>query len=279
MICKKCGTSLQPNDRFCYACGAPIEPPIPTPTDAPPESPASASVVPPIPSPAPAPAVTPVETPTSTPSATATTSSATAAQPTATATVPPVPENSLQATLAQSAVTVKPSKRNMTLGFLSIGVGCLIIIGILCYLFSNNGYRSAVKEMWYGVERQDASGAAANMFPSEASSQLNLTEQTMETYLSTFQEHAARYGDNYHISIQFDDVEELDTEQLEQFNIWFQNLSLEKEVNKTYAVDYTRSISGKNGKEAEHRFCYIYRYDGNWYVLDTALLGLQDPLA
>ncbi len=279
MICKKCGTSLQPNDRFCYACGAPIEPPIPTPTDAPPESPASASVVPPIPSPAPAPAVTPVETPTPTPSATATTSSATAAQPTATATVPPVPENPLQATLAQSAVTVKPSKRNMTLGFLSIGVGCLIIIGILCYLFSNNGYRSAVKEMWYGVERQDASGAAANMFPSEASSQLNLTEQTMETYLSTFQEHAARYGDNYHISIQFDDVEELDTEQLEQFNIWFQNLSLEKEVNKTYAVDYTRSISGKNGKEAEHRFCYIYRYDGNWYVLDTALLGLQDPLA
>ena len=279
MICKKCGTSLQPNDRFCYACGAPIEPPIPTSTDAPPESPASASVVPPIPSPAPAPAVTPVETPTSTPSATATTSSATAAQPTATATVPPVPENPLQATLAQSAVTVKPSKRNMTLGFLSIGVGCLIIIGILCYLFSNNGYRSAVKEMWYGVERQDASGAAANMFPSEASSQLNLTEQTMETYLSTFQEHAARYGDNYHISIQFDDVEELDTEQLEQFNIWFQNLSLEKEVNKTYAVDYTRSISGKNGKEAEHRFCYIYRYDGNWYVLDTALLGLQDPLA
>lgn len=279
MICKKCGTSLQPNDRFCYACGAPIEPPIPTPTDAPPESPASASVVPPIPSPAPAPAVTPMETPTSTPSATATTSSATAAQPTATATVPPVPENPLQATLAQSAVTVKPSKRNMTLGFLSIGVGCLIIIGILCYLFSNNGYRSAVKEMWYGVERQDASGAAANMFPSEASSQLNLTEQTMETYLSTFQEHAARYGDNYHISIQFDDVEELDTEQLEQFNIWFQNLSLEKEVNKTYAVDYTRSISGKNGKEAEHRFCYIYRYDGNWYVLDTALLGLQDPLA
>lgn len=279
MICKKCGTSLQPNDRFCYACGAPIEPPIPTLTDAPPESPASASVVPPIPSPAPAPAVTPVETPTSTPSATATTSSATAAQPTATATVPPVPENPLQATLAQSAVTVKPSKRNMTLGFLSIGVGCLIIIGILCYLFSNNGYRSAVKEMWYGVERQDASGAAANMFPSEASSQLNLTEQTMETYLSTFQEHAARYGDNYHISIQFDDVEELDTEQLEQFNIWFQNLSLEKEVNKTYAVDYTRSISGKNGKEAEHRFCYIYRYDGNWYVLDTALLGLQDPLA
>lgn len=279
MICKKCGTSLQPNDRFCYACGAPIEPPIPTLTDAPPESPASASVVPPIPSPAPAPAVTPVETPTSTPSATATTSSATAAQPTATATVPPVPENPLQATLAQSAVTVKPSKRNMTLGFLSIGVGCLIIIGILCYLFSNNGYRSAVKEMWYGVERQDASGAAANMFPSEASSQLNLTEQTMETYLSTFQEHAARYGDNYHISIQFDDVEELDTEQLEQFNIWFQNLSLEKEVNKTYAVDYTRSISGKNGKEAEHRFCYIYHYDGNWYVLDTALLGLQDPLA
>ncbi|MCI7630715.1 MAG: zinc ribbon domain-containing protein [Ruminococcus sp.] len=279
MICKKCGTSLQPNDRFCYACGAPIEPPIPTLTDAPQESPASASVVPPIPSPAPAPAVTPVETPTPTPSATATTSSATAAQPTATATVPPVPENPLQATLAQSAVTVKPSKRNMTLGFLSIGVGCLIIIGILCYLFSNNGYRSAVKEMWYGVERQDASGAAANMFPSEASSQLNLTEQTMETYLSTFQEHAARYGDNYHISIQFDDVEELDTEQLEQFNIWFQNLSLEKEVNKTYAVDYTRSISGKNGKEAEHRFCYIYRYDGNWYVLDTALLGLQDPLA
>lgn len=277
MICKKCGTSLQPNDRFCYACGAPIEPPIPTPTDAPPESPASASVVPPIPSPAPAPAVTPVETPTPTPSATATTSSATAAQPTEA--IPPVSTNPLQATLAQSAVTVKPSKRNMTLGFLSIGVGCLIIIGILCYLFSNNGYRSAVKEMWYGVERQDASGAAANMFPSEASSQLNLTEQTMETYLSTFQEHAARYGDNYHISIQFDDVEELDTEQLEQFNIWFQNLSLEKEVNKTYAVDYTRSISGKNGKEAEHRFCYIYRYDGNWYVLDTALLGLQDPLA
>ena len=277
MICKKCGTSLQPNDRFCYACGAPIEPPIPTPTDAPPESPASASVVPPIPSPAPAPAVTPVETPTPTPSATATTSSATAAQPTEA--IPPVSTNPLQATLAQSAVTVKPSKRNMTLGFLSIGVGCLIIIGILCYLFSNNGYRSAVKEMWYGVERQDASGAAANMFPSEASSQLNLTEQTMETYLSTFQEHAARYGDNYHISIQFDDVEELDTEQLEQFNIWFQNLSLEKEVNKTYAVDYTRSISGKNGKEAEHRFCYIYHYDGNWYVLDTALLGLQDPLA
>ena len=167
----------------------------------------------------------------------------------------------------------------MILGFLSIGVGCLIIIGILCYLFSNNGYRSAVKEMWYGVERQDASGAAANMFPSEASSQLDLTEQTMETYLSTFQEHAARYGDNYHISIQFDDVEELDTEQLEQFNIWFQNLTLEKEVNKTYAVDYTRSISGKNGKEAEHRSCYIYHYDGNWYVLDTALLGLQDPLA
>lgn len=275
MICKKCGTSLQPNDRFCYACGAPIEPP--TPTDAPPESPASASVVPPIPSPAPTPAVTPVETPTPTPSATATTSSAAAAQPTEA--IPPVSTNPLQATIAQPAVAVKPSKRNMILGFLSIGVGCLIIIGILCYLFSNNGYRSAVKEMWYGVERQNASGAAANMFPSEASSQLDLTEQTMETYLSTFQEHAARYGDNYHISIQFDDVEELDTEQLEQFNIWFQNLSLEKEVNKTYAVDYTRSISGKNGKEAEHRFCYIYRYDGNWYVLDTALLGLQDPLA
>ncbi|MCI5553875.1 MAG: hypothetical protein MR378_03160 [Ruminococcus sp.] len=167
----------------------------------------------------------------------------------------------------------------MIFGFLSIGVGCLIIIGILCYLFSNNGYRSAVKEMWYGIERQDANGAAANMFPSEAASQLDLTEQTIETYLSTFQEHAARYGDNYHISIQFDDVEELDSEQLEQFNIWFQNLSLEKDVSKTYAVDYTRSISGKNGKEAEHRFCYIYRYGNNWYTLEPALLGLQDPLS
>ena len=69
------------------------------------------------------------------------------------------------------------------------------------------------------------------MVSSLASSQLDHTELSMDTYLSTFQEHAARYGDNYHISIQFDDVEELDTEQLEQFNIWFQNLSLEKEVN------------------------------------------------
>ena len=236
MTCKKCGTSLEPNDRFCYACGAPVEPQAPTP------------VIPsipyphPAPTPAPAPAVTPIPTPAATE-----TTAATAAQPTATATVPPVPENPLQATLAQSAVTVKPSKRNMTLGFLSIGVKNLNIFCFLCFLFSINGFRSAVKEMLNCVERQDASGAAANMFPSEASSQLDLTEQTMETYLSTFQEHAARYGDNYHISIQFDDVEELDTEQLEQFNIWFQNLSLEKEVNKTYAVDYTRSISGKNG--------------------------------
>lgn len=278
MICKKCGTLLQPNDRFCYACGAAVEPPASTPAAAPAEAPTPTPVAPPIPSPTPSSTVTstPVETPTPT-TTTATTSAADAT--TSTTAVPPVAANPLQATIAQPAVAVKPLKRSMILGFLSIGVGCLIIIGILCYLFSNNGYRSAVKELWYGVERQDASGAAANMFPSEASSQLDLTEQTMETYLSTFQEHAARYGDNYHISIQFDDVEELDTEQLEQFNIWFQNLSLEKEVNKTYAVDYTRSISGKNGKEAEHRFCYIYRYDGNWYVLDTALLGLQDPLA
>ena len=150
MICKKCGTSLQPNDRFCYACGAPVEPPTPTPTAAaPPEPPVSAAVVPPIPSPTPAPAVTPVvETPTPTPN-TATTNSAAAAQPTEA--IPPVSTNPLQATIAQPAVAVKPSKRNMILGFLSIGVGCLIIIGILCYLFSNNGYRSAVKEMWYGV--------------------------------------------------------------------------------------------------------------------------------
>lgn len=31
MTCKKCGTSLEPNDRFCYACGAPVEPQAPTP--------------------------------------------------------------------------------------------------------------------------------------------------------------------------------------------------------------------------------------------------------
>ena len=160
MTCKKCGTSLAPTARYCYACGAPVDPQAPTP------------VIPSIPSPppAPAPAVTPIPTP-----AASEINAAAAAQPTATATVPPVPENPLQATLAQSEGTVKPSKRNMTLGFLSIGVGCLIIIGILCYLFSNNGYRSAVKEMCYGVERQYASGAAANMFPSEASSNLDLT--------------------------------------------------------------------------------------------------------
>ena len=147
MICKKCGTSLQPNDRFCYACGAPIEPPTPTPTvAAPPEPPVSAAVVPPIPSPTPAPAVTPVvETPTPN---TATTNSAAAAS--STAAVPPVAANPLQATIAQPAVAVKPSKRNRILGFLSIGIGCLIIIGILCYLFSNNGYRSAVKECGMG---------------------------------------------------------------------------------------------------------------------------------
>lgn len=264
MICKKCGTSLQPEDRFCYACGAAIEPPAPTPVAAPTESPAS--VIPPIPSPEPAPAVSAPKTPAASPEEPA-------------PAVPPVSAMPFQTTIAQPAVAAKPSKKHTILGFLSIAVGCLIIIGILCYLFSNNGYRSAVKEMWYGIERQDASGAAANMFPSEAASQLDVTEQTMETYLSAFQEHAARYGDNYHISIQFDDVEELDTAQLEQFNIWFQNLSLEKEVKKAYAVDYTRSISGKNGKEAEHRFCYIYRYDGNWYMLDPVLLGLQDPLA
>lgn len=278
MICKKCGTLLQPNDRFCYACGAAVEPPASTPTTAPAEAPTPTPVAPPIPSPTPSSTVTstPVETPTPT---TTTTTTSTADATTSTTAVPPIPENPLQATIAQPAVPVKSSKRNMIFGFLSIGVGCLIIIGILCYLFSNNGYRSAVKEMWYGIERQDANGAAANMFPSEAASQLDLTEQTIETYLSTFQEHAARYGDNYHISIQFDDVEELDSEQLEQFNIWFQNLSLEKDVSKTYAVDYTRSISGKNGKEAEHRFCYIYRYGNNWYTLEPALLGLQDPLS
>lgn len=53
MTCKKCGTSLEPNDRFCYACGAPVEPQAPTP------------VIPSIPSPppAPTPAPDPVVTP------------------------------------------------------------------------------------------------------------------------------------------------------------------------------------------------------------------------
>ena len=195
---------------------------------------------------------------------------------------PVPPQSSFQPMGTQSVGAVSHDRKlsgRTFLGILSIVVGCLIIIGIVMSLFVGGSYKSALKEMWYKVERQDTDGAVACMFPGEAEGQISAAAARMEPYIQDLHTRAeARYGEKYQIDVKFDDIDKLDTSELKQFNIWFENLSLEDAVKKVYAVEYTLSIKGSKGRESEDYECYIYRYDGNWYVLDTDLLGLQDPL-
>ncbi len=252
MNCTKCGTPLKPEDRFCYYCGAPVESPVTQPV---PEQP-----------------VMPVTQP---------------------MTEQPIYNNPLlngsipsQSGFQQVGVqNVKSMSHNRgvsgrtVLGVLSIAVGCLIIVGIVMSLFIGGSYKSALKEMWYEVERQNTELAVACIFPEEAEGQIFTTTELMDRYIQELHTSAeTRYGENYHINVKFDEVDKLDASELEQFNHWFENLALKDNVKKVYEVEYTRSIEGKKGRESEDFSCYIYRYNGNWYVLDTDLLGLQDPL-
>ena len=280
MNCTKCGTPLQPEDRFCYYCGTPIEQPAPA-------TPSTAQLTPVTP---------PVEQPTPITPLAEQSSPVIPSVEQSTPVTPPMPEQSVnplfgspvppqssfQPMGTQSVGAVSHDRKlsgRTFLGILSIVVGCLIIIGIVMSLFVGGSYKSALKEMWYKVERQDTDGAVACMFPEEAEGQISAASARMEPYIQDLHTRAeARYGEKYQIDVKFDDIDKLDTSELKQFNIWFENLSLEDAVKKVYAVEYTLSIKGSKGRESEDYECYIYRYDGNWYVLDTDLLGLQDPL-
>lgn len=269
MNCTKCGTPLQPEDRFCYYCGTPIEQPAPA-------TPSTAQLTPVTP---PAEQPTPI-TPLAEQSSPMTPPAEQPVNPLFGSPVPP--QSSFQQMGTQSVGAVSHDRKlsgRTFLGILSIVVGCLIIIGIVMSLFVGGSYKSALKEMWYKVERQDTDGAVACMFPGEAEGQISAAAARMEPYIQDLHTRAeARYGEKYQIDVKFDDIDKLDTSELKQFNIWFENLSLEDAVKKVYAVEYTLSIKGSKGRESEDYECYIYRYDGNWYVLDTDLLGLQDPL-
>lgn len=280
MNCTKCGTPLQPEDRFCYYCGTPIEQPAPATPSTAQLTPVTPSVEQPIPITPPAEQSSPVipsvehSTPVTPPMP---------EQPVNPLFGSPVlPQSSFQPMGTQSVGAVSHDRKlsgRTFLGILSIVVGCLIIIGIVMSLFVGGSYKSALKEMWYKVERQDTDGAVACMFPGEAEGQISAAAARMEPYIQDLHTRAeARYGEKYQIDVKFDDIDKLDTSELKQFNIWFENLSLEDAVKKVYAVEYTLSIKGSKGRESEDYECYIYRYDGNWYVLDTDLLGLQDPL-
>lgn len=260
MNCTKCGTPLQSKDRFCYYCGTPIEQPAP----ATPSTAQLTSVTPPVEQSTP---VTPpmLEQP---------------VNPLFGSPVPP--QSSFQPMGTQSVGAVSHGRKlsgRTFLGILSIVVGCLIIIGIVICLFVGSGYKSALKEMWHKAEQQDTDGVVACMFPEEAEGQISAAAAWVESYIQDLHTHAeTRYGENYHIHVKFDDMDMLDEAEQEQFDVWFENLALKKEVKKVYAVEYTLSIKGPKGRESKDYECYIYRYDGNWYVLDTDLLGLQDPL-
>lgn len=320
MNCTKCGTPLQPEDRFCYYCGTPIEQPAPatpstaqlTPVTPPAEQPTpitplaeqSIPVTPPVEQPTPITPPAEQSSPMTPPAEQSIPVTPPVEQPIpvtpsveqSTPVTPPMPEqpvnplfgspvppkSSFQPMGTQSVGAVSHDRKlsgRTFLGILSIVVGCLIIIGIVMSLFVGGSYKSALKEMWYKVERQDTDGAVACMFPEEAEGQISAAAARMEPYIQDLHTRAeARYGEKYQIDVKFDDIDKLDTSELKQFNIWFENLSLEDAVKKVYAVEYTLSIKGSKGRESEDYECYIYRYDGNWYVLDTDLLGLQDPL-
>jgi len=290
MNCTKCGTPLQPEDRFCYYCGTPIEQPAPATPSTAQLTPVTPPVEQPTPITPPAEQTIPVTPPVEQPIP------ITPPVEQSTPVTPPMPEqpvnplfgspvppqSSFQPMGTQSVGAVSHDRKlsgRTFLGILSIVVGCLIIIGIVMSLFVGGSYKSALKEMWYKVERQDTDGAVACMFPGEAEGQISAAAARMEPYIQDLHTRAeARYGEKYQIDVKFDDIDKLDTSELKQFNIWFENLSLEDAVKKVYAVEYTLSIKGSKGRESEDYECYIYRYDGNWYVLDTDLLGLQDPL-
>lgn len=290
MNCTKCGTPLQPEDRFCYYCGTPIEQPAPATPSTAQLTPVTPPVEQPTPITSPAeqsiPVTPPVEQPI--PVTPSVEQSTPVTPPMREQLVNPLfgspvpPQSSFQPMGTQSVGAVSHDRKlsgRTFLGILSIVVGCLIIIGIVMSLFVGGSYKSALKEMWYKVERQDTDGAVACMFPGEAEGQISAAAARMEPYIQDLHTRAeARYGEKYQIDVKFDDIDKLDTSELKQFNIWFENLSLEDAVKKVYAVEYTLSIKGSKGRESEDYECYIYRYDGNWYVLDTDLLGLQDPL-
>lgn len=260
MNCTKCGTPLQSEDRFCYYCGMPIEQATPAassttqPNSAIPPLEQSIPVTPPMPE--------PLENPLF---------------------GNPVPlQSSFQPTGTQCVGVVSHERKlsgRTFFGILSIVVGCLLIIGIVICLFAGGSYKSALKEMWHKAEQQDTDGVVACMFPEEAEGQISAAAARIEPYIQDLHTRAeTRYGENYHIRVKFDDMDMLDAAEQEQFDVWFENLALKKEVKKVYAVEYTLSIKGAKGRESEDYECYIYRYDGNWYVLDTDLLGLQNPL-
>lgn len=293
MNCTKCGTPLQPEDRFCYYCGMPVEKKSTEPV-LPVEQSISEQPATPMGNPVPEPSLMSTANPMPE-------QSASPIQPVMTEersisvhhveplyTAPPlgnpVPtQDGIQQAGVQTVAVMSPQNRKSSgrtrLGILLIAVGCLIIVGIVMSLFVGGSYKSALKEMWYEVERQNTNSAVACMFPEEAEGQIFTVTEFMDRYIQELHTRAAaRYGEKYHIHVKFDESDKLDASELEQFNSWFENLSLEEGVKKVYAVDYTLSIKGSKGRESEECECYIYRYDGNWYVLDTDLLGLQDPL-
>ncbi len=294
MNCTKCGTPLQPEDRFCYYCGMPVEKKSTEPV-MPVEQSISEQPATPVGNPVPEPSI--MSTANSMPE-----QSVSPIPPTMTEEHPissfhhaepphtappfgnPVPtQGDIQQAGVQAVAVMSPQNRKSSgrtiLGILLIAVGCLIIVGIVMSLFVGGSYKSALKEMWYEVERQNTDSAVACMFPEEAEGQVFTTTEFMDRYIQELHTRAeARYGEKYHIHVKFDEIDKLDASERKRFNSWFGNLSLEEEVKKVYAVDYTLSIKGSKGRESEECECYIYRYDGNWYVLDTDLLGLQDPL-
>lgn len=291
MNCTKCGTPLQPEDRFCYYCGTPVAeqpipaaPPVEQPIPVTPLAEQPNPITPPVGQPIPV--TPPVEQPISvTPPV---------GQPIPL--TPPMPEQSVNPLFGSpvppqnnvqpfgtSGVGVVPHDRKLSgrtiLGICSIVVGCVIIVGIVMHLFIGGSYKSVLREMWHRVEQDDTDGVVACMFPEEAEGQISAAAARMEPYMQELHAYAeARYGEKYRIDVRFDEMDSLDSSELEQFNTWFENLSLKDTVKKVYTVEYTLSIKSSKGKEAEDYVCYIYRYDGNWYVLDTDLLGLQDPL-
>ena len=281
MNCTKCGTPLQPEDRFCYYCGTPVaEPPTPVTPPTEPPIPFAPLTEPPTPVTPPTESPIPFVPPTEPP--------APVAPPIPEQSINPLfgtpvsPQNSAQPLKISGAGVVSHDRQSFgktVLGVCSIVAGCLIIVGILMHLLIGSSYQSALKEMWHGVEQNDLDGAVACMFPAEAEGQITAAAARMEPYMQDLHAYAeARYGEKYRIDVRVDEIDSLDASELERFNTWFENLSLQDTIKKVYIVEYTRSIKGAKGKEIEEDTCYVYRYDGSWYMLDTELLGLQDPL-
>ena len=169
---------------------------------------------------------------------------------------------------AEGAPAAKPSNTANIIIIAGLVIVLLVILGIVSAI-AGGGYKKPVKNFEKALNKCDGELIAEAMLTDDMIDELDDDIDELDDMLEMLVEFAEdEYGKNVKFSIDINDKEKLDKDELEDIADEYEDQFDEKvKISKGYELDVTIKVKGKDGKDEEDSSLYVIKIKGEGWKL------------